>query len=110
MLIPQLVLALAIGSAHAFAPAASSRARVRVRVAAEPEQMDLDLDDMQKLFDEAVEADGGSSTAATTVNGWAPDDKKFCYGLPGALAPMGDFDPIGFARLGTPLNDIKRNR
>lgn len=44
------------------------------------------------------------------INGWVPDENAFCYGLPGALPPMGDFDPIGFARKGTPLNDIRRNR
>ena len=40
-----------------------------------------------------------SSAAAfsPTLNGWVPDSKAFCYGLPGALAPVGNFDPAGFA-------------
>jgi len=39
-------------------------------------------------------------TAATTslgasMNGWTPDDSKFCYGLPGAVAPFKEgFDPF----------------
>ena len=107
-----LTLALCVASASAFAPAAPKRAAT-VRVAAEPEKaepMDLDLEQMFEVFDEAVQADGGAPASAVTVNGWAPDATKFCYGLPGSLAPMGDFDPIGFAQMGTPLNDIKRNR
>merc|ERR1711997_194741 len=31
-----------------------------------------------------------------TVNGWTADPDKFCAGLPGAIAPLGDFDPLGF--------------
>merc|ERR1719231_1194875 len=33
---------------------------------------------------------GGSKMVATTV-------KPFCYGLPGAIAPAGEFDPLGFS-------------
>jgi len=106
-----VLLALPTGSAFVTRPAVPNAA---VRVAAEPEKtepMDLDLEQMFEVFDEAVQADGGApASAAAAVNGWSPDDTKFCYGLPGSLAPMGDFDPIGFARIGTPLNDIKRNR
>jgi hypothetical protein len=43
------------------------------------------------------------------INGWVPDDSP-CYGLPGALAPTGFFDPLGFARKGISLNEVKRNR
>jgi len=46
----------------------------------------------------------------TPINGWVPDDTKPCYGLPGALAPTGFFDPLGFAQAGISLNDVKRNR
>jgi len=48
--------------------------------------------------------------APTPINGWVPDESLPCYGLPGALAPTGYFDPIGFSRDGITLNEIKRNR
>lgn len=44
-----------------------------------------------------------------TINGWTADPTKFCAGLPGALAPMGDFDPLGFAT-DLPIQEIKRYR
>jgi hypothetical protein len=52
-----------------------------------------------------------STDAATAaINGWVPDESKPCYGLPGAIAPTGYFDPIGFCRYGNTLSDIKRYR
>ena len=56
--------------------------------------------------------DSPSTTATTTaaINGWVPDDSKPCYGLPGAIAPTGYFDPIGFCRYGNTLSDVKRYR
>merc|ERR1719231_1563519 len=36
------------------------------------------------------------SSVSMNLNGWAPDSSKFCYGLPGALEPVGEFDPAGF--------------
>lgn len=44
------------------------------------------------------------------LNGWAPNSELACFGLPGALAPTGYFDPLGFAQPGIGLNDVKRNR
>ena len=42
-----------------------------------------------------------TSLKATTdedgLNGWVPDESAFAWGLPGALDPVGDFDPAGFA-------------
>jgi len=46
---------------------------------------------------------------AIVINGWTPDSSKFCAGLPGALAPMGDFDPLGLAE-GKSVTEIKRFR
>lgn len=48
--------------------------------------------------------------AVEPINGWVPDESQPCFGLPGALAPTGFFDPLGFARPGISLNEIKRNR
>ena len=44
------------------------------------------------------------------INGWVPDESAPCYGLPGAVAPTGYFDPLGFAQTGITLNEVKRNR
>jgi hypothetical protein len=43
------------------------------------------------------------------INGWVPDGKKFCYGLPGSVAPLGEFDPLGFCK-GRDLVGVKRFR
>eukprot|EP00613_Pedinella_sp_CCMP2098_P023830 CAMPEP_0171713568 /NCGR_PEP_ID=MMETSP0991-20121206/17809_1 /TAXON_ID=483369 /ORGANISM="non described non described, Strain CCMP2098" /LENGTH=244 /DNA_ID=CAMNT_0012304207 /DNA_START=26 /DNA_END=760 /DNA_ORIENTATION=- len=40
------------------------------------------------------------------INGWAPDEAAFAYGLPGALAPMGNFDPLGLSK-GKSLDEMK---
>ena len=43
------------------------------------------------------------------INGWVPDSSKPCYGLPGATAPFGFFDPVGFTS-DMELNEVKRFR
>merc|ERR1711957_701622 len=37
------------------------------------------------------------------------DESKFCAGLPGALAPVGEFDPLNFLE-DLPIQEIKRFR
>merc|ERR1719258_771680 len=44
-----------------------------------------------------------------TLNGWTYDPSKFAGGLPGSLAPLGDFDPLGFLD-GVSLSELKRIR
>lgn len=37
-----------------------------------------------------------STATASSMNGWSPDENKFSYGLPGAVAPFSEgFDPAG---------------
>jgi len=43
------------------------------------------------------------------INGWAPDAAKPCFGLPGAISPLGFFDPLGFSK-DKSLEDVKRLR
>lgn len=50
-----------------------------------------------------------SLDAYPTVNGWTADPNKFCAGLPGALAPVGEFDPLNFLE-DLPVQEIKRYR
>jgi light-harvesting complex I chlorophyll a/b binding protein 1 len=46
---------------------------------------------------------------AVAVNGWVPDESKLAYGLPGALDPVGEFDPFKFSQ-GRDLNGMKKLR
>lgn len=38
------------------------------------------------------------SALGPTLLGWQPDASLPCYGLPGAVAPLGFFDPLGFSK------------
>ena len=49
-----------------------------------------------------------AAPAYPTINGWTADESKFCWGLPGATAPFGDFDPLGLAP--EDLTEMKRFR
>lgn len=57
----------------------------------------------------SLKASSSSLGAYPTVNGWTANENAFCAGLPGALAPMGDFDPLGFTE-DLPVQEIKRFR
>ena len=71
----KLILALSVTGAAAFAPIAPFAATSALKA-------------------EAVEEP--AAPAYPTVNGWTADPNAFCAGLPGNLAPVGDFDPAGF--------------
>jgi hypothetical protein len=43
------------------------------------------------------------------VNGWVADPSKFCAGLPGSSAPLGQFDPLGLTK-DMSIEEIKRYR
>merc|ERR1719408_922302 len=92
----KIVLALALGSATAFRPATVARRSFALRSEAEA-----------AVVEEAPVAEP-PAPAYPTVNGWTADESKFCWGLPGALAPMGDFDPLGLAP--EDLTEMKRFR
>ncbi|KAL3826433.1 hypothetical protein ACHAXA_011242 [Cyclostephanos tholiformis] len=47
--------------------------------------------------------------AALPINGWVPNPKEPCYGLPGAISPLGFFDPLGFTTE-MELGEVKRFR
>ena len=42
-------------------------------------------------------------------NGWKYNENNFCGGLPGAIAPLGAFDPLGFSE-GADLLEVNRLR
>jgi len=49
------------------------------------------------------------SAFAGKINGWAPDAAQPCFGLPGAITPLGFFDPLGFTK-GMDVGEVKRYR
>lgn len=91
-----VILSLLAGNAAAFAPAGSaySKSALHMSEAAAPVE---------------IEAEVEVKPAYPTVNGWTADPTKFCAGLPGALSPMGEFDPLGLSK-GLPVQEIKRFR
>jgi hypothetical protein len=117
----KLVLALSFASASAFVPAAHHAARTSLR-SADPEAVEpaaepsgYTLEPTPTAAQLAGERDEAEDMAfkypplpTMSSNGWVPDSEKFCYGLPGSLMPMGEFDPLGFAS--APFNDVKLYR
>lgn len=89
-----LILATLAGSAAAFAPASTSSAKTSL------------------FMSEAVieiEEQEAPGPEYPTVNGWTADPEQFCAGLPGSVAPLGNFDPAGFSK-GKTVTEIKRLR
>ena len=39
-----------------------------------------------------------AAPAVKAINGWVPNSKEGSYGLPGAISPLGFFDPLGFTK------------
>mmetsp|Transcript_15224 Transcript_15224/g.22487 ORF Transcript_15224/g.22487 Transcript_15224/m.22487 type:complete len:301 (-) Transcript_15224:189-1091(-) len=70
--------------------------------------------DLRKLDKRAALQNGADARVPRlpvhlTVNGWTPDPFKFCYGLPGNIAPLGNFDPLGVTK-DLSVHEIKRYR
>ena len=105
--IPVLALAALASSAMAFTPSShgvSRRSAVRV---ASSEEASVPVE----AAEPAVEAVPPSPPppVVAKINGWAPDSSLPCYGLPGAIAPFGYFDPLGFCK-DKELGEVKRIR
>lgn len=49
------------------------------------------------------------TSTSLNLNGWSADDSLPAYGLPGALPPVGFFDPLGLAK-DADLATIKKYR
>ncbi len=83
------ILSATIGAACAFAPSAVSSGRSALSMsetAVEP-----------PMPEEPVEVEP-VVPAVAPINGWVPDESLPLYGLPGAVAPLGFFDPLGFTK------------
>jgi hypothetical protein len=61
------------------------------------------------MSDAVIEPEEPPKPAYPTINGWTADPKAFCAGLPGSVAPLGQFDPLGFVT-DKSVNEIKRYR
>lgn len=96
-----LIAATAVSSASAFAPSHSSAAAAGAATSAASLRMSTE---------EAVDAvETAPKPLGPTLNGWTPDASKPCYGLPGAISPLGYFDPLGFCT-DRSLDGVKRFR
>jgi hypothetical protein len=89
------ILATLVSSAAAFAPSSSNAFK------ASP----LSMSDAVMEVEEPTPP----KPAYPTINGWTADPAAFCAGLPGAIAPLGNFDPLGFTK-DMSVNEIKRYR
>jgi len=62
------------------------------------------------VIDAVILPPAPAAPKVTPLNFWVPDAKKPCYGLPGAISPLGFFDPAGFCGKDVSLKDVKRIR
>jgi len=96
------LLAVMSGSAAAFAPAASF-GTVSTALHMSEETTTATIED-SVVVDETPLV-----PAAVAINGWSADVSLPLYGLPGAVSPLGFFDPLGFSK-DADLNTVKRLR
>ena len=107
MMMKIAVLSSVLASTTAFAPLSATTANTALRSTPD-EQVGFESTPINSATEEMESAT--EIKAPPSINGWIADENLPCYGLPGALAPTGYFDPIGFSRNGITLNEVKRNR
>jgi hypothetical protein len=96
------ILSATIGAACAFAPSStlkSSALRMTETIS--------EADTVAEVPTEVIAEE--PKTNVLTLNGWTADASKPCYGLPGAIAPLGFFDPLGLTK-DMDLMGVKRFR
>eukprot|EP00560_Eucampia_antarctica_P007912 CAMPEP_0197825032 /NCGR_PEP_ID=MMETSP1437-20131217/2178_1 /TAXON_ID=49252 ORGANISM="Eucampia antarctica, Strain CCMP1452" /NCGR_SAMPLE_ID=MMETSP1437 /ASSEMBLY_ACC=CAM_ASM_001096 /LENGTH=241 /DNA_ID=CAMNT_0043424871 /DNA_START=253 /DNA_END=978 /DNA_ORIENTATION=+ len=96
------ILSVTVGAAVAFAPSAP-----RSTYVTSPLQMSSEME--EPTTTEEVVASEPVVPAVVAINGWIPNEKLPCYGLPGAISPFGFFDPLGFTNEKS-LDGVKRLR
>uniref|UniRef100_A0A6V2DA44 Plastid light harvesting protein n=1 Tax=Ditylum brightwellii TaxID=49249 RepID=A0A6V2DA44_9STRA len=100
------ILSATMGAACAFAPTSSIGASPSLRMSeneVSEVEAPLAVVEEQEIVTEAA------APAVVALNGWVPDASLPLYGLPGATAPFGFFDPLGFSK-GLELTGAKRMR
>jgi hypothetical protein len=106
-----LVLVSALGACGAFAPRTFPIATRRSLLRSSPDDTSDEAAAAPAVEPTSFATDiSATTTTVPALYGWVPDDALPCYGLPGALAPTGYFDPLGFCQAGISLNDVKRYR
>ena len=98
------ILSATIGAASAFAPSASVSS-----VSVGPLAMSSEVEEASIPEDAVVAEEIPAVPAVAAINGWVPDSNVPCYGLPGAISPLGYFDPLGFCK-DRELGGVKRFR
>lgn len=91
------ILSATLGAVGAFTSQPMTNVRTALR---------MSEDVVSEETTAAIESEG---PAALPINGWVADASKPCYGLPGAVSPLGFFDPLGFSK-DKELNTVKRLR
>ena len=90
------IIAALVGSAAAFSPSSVSSGASTTALR------------MGTATEDVAEASPFVPTVLP-INGWVPNPKEPCYGLPGAISPLGFFDPLGFTKE-MELGEVKRFR
>ena len=90
------IIAALVGSAAAFSPSSVSSGASTTALR------------MGTATEDVAEASPFVPTVLP-INGWVPNPKEPCYGLPGAISPLGFFDPLGFTKE-MELGGVKRFR
>eukprot|EP00532_Pseudo-nitzschia_australis_P002808 CAMPEP_0168188776 /NCGR_PEP_ID=MMETSP0139_2-20121125/15923_1 /TAXON_ID=44445 /ORGANISM="Pseudo-nitzschia australis, Strain 10249 10 AB" /LENGTH=242 /DNA_ID=CAMNT_0008111427 /DNA_START=221 /DNA_END=949 /DNA_ORIENTATION=+ len=83
-----MILAAATASSvSAFAPVSTNGANTALKAA-----------EVAEIASEEVVEPPTPPPLGPTLNGWTPDADKACFGLPGAISPLGFFDPLGLCK------------
>lgn len=97
------ILSAAIAGASAFAPSTSAPHFTALRMSETVEEA------APVAAVETTEAAMPEQELVAPLNYWVPDESLPLYGLPGAVAPLGFFDPLGFSK-NMDLDGVKRLR
>eukprot|EP00579_Thalassiosira_antarctica_P032551 CAMPEP_0201991394 /NCGR_PEP_ID=MMETSP0905-20130828/228_1 /ASSEMBLY_ACC=CAM_ASM_000554 /TAXON_ID=420261 /ORGANISM="Thalassiosira antarctica, Strain CCMP982" /LENGTH=250 /DNA_ID=CAMNT_0048545793 /DNA_START=198 /DNA_END=950 /DNA_ORIENTATION=- len=105
------ILAAIAGSAAAFSPSASIGASSSVLRMSETGTEETTATTQEPVAAAAapIVVETPFIPAVVAINGWSADAALPMYGLPGAVSPLGFFDPLGFTK-DADLNTVKRLR
>ena len=101
-----LCFATAVATASAFVPSSDTRFSSTKTTSLGSTKYDYNTAPFGASNDPAVPP---KPVLGPTLNGWTPDASEPCYGLPGAIPPLGYFDPMGFCE-NRSLKGVKRFR
>eukprot|EP00984_Skeletonema_dohrnii_P014881 scaffold6350_cov78-Skeletonema_dohrnii-CCMP3373.AAC.1 len=98
------ILSAAIAGASAFAPSTTAPQLTALRMS-EVEEVAAPVAAVEEVAEPAMP----EVEVVAPLNYWVPDESAPCFGLPGAVAPLGFFDPLGFSK-GKDVDGVKRLR